>query len=255
MTSVPTSLLGAWRPLNGIPPEQLRDARLQAHWAIQAVASVGHTLAEPQSDTSHTSMTWLDGAGLFVGVPGRDGYGAALRLRDLTLVVLDADRVTFGTLSLDGETLDDAMAWLGETIGVLSGRRPALELPTHDLPDHPTGRGQRFSMRDMAPLEQLVRWYSDAWLVEENLARSTPGAAPVRCWPHHFDIATLIEIDDDPQEGRSINLGMSPGDTHCEEPYFYVTPHPATAEKELPALHGGGVWHRKEWTGAMMPGE
>jgi hypothetical protein len=77
----------------------------------------------------------------------------------------------------------------------------------------------------------------------------------VRCWPHHFDIATLLP---GPAAGggaqqRTIGVGLSPGDASYGEPYWYVTPWPYPPPPEqLPALPGGGAWHRRGWFGAVL---
>jgi hypothetical protein len=52
-------------------------------------------------------------------------------------------------------------------------------------------------------------------------------------------------------KGRTIGVGMSPGDAGYRQPYFYVLPSPAPAGS-LPALKGGGTWNRKGWTGAVL---
>src|SRR4029079_7803840 len=75
-------------------------------------------------------------------------------------------------------------------------------------------------------------------------------ASDVRCWPHHFDIATLIT----PAEGKSVGVGLEPGDNYYDEPYFYVNMLPAPDAKALPdSLEGDGVWHTQEWIGAVLP--
>jgi hypothetical protein len=83
-----------------------------------------------------------------------------------------------------------------------------------------------------------------------------PGFAPVRCWPHHFDIATLELLDGaaaDPKHARSVSLGMSPGDASYAEPYWYVNPWPRPEGRPLPALPEGR-WHTESWFGAALLG-
>ena len=41
---------------------RLWNARLQLHWAAQAVAGVGRTLLAQRPDDSQTSFTWSEGA-------------------------------------------------------------------------------------------------------------------------------------------------------------------------------------------------
>jgi hypothetical protein len=81
------------------------------------------------------------------------------------------------------------------------------------------------------------------------------GWAEVRCWPHHFDLGTLISVEssDDTSSGRSIGAGMSPGDNWYPEPYFYVNPHGlAQVPEERPTLASGGHWHTEGWFGAVL---
>jgi hypothetical protein len=75
-------------------------------------------------------------------------------------------------------------------------------------------------------------------------------ASEVRSWPHHFDIATLIV----PAEGKSIGVGLEPGDQYYDEPYFYVNMYPLPQASSLPdSLDGNGIWHTTEWIGAVLP--
>jgi hypothetical protein len=78
----------------------------------------------------------------------------------------------------------------------------------------------------------------------------------VRCWPHHFDLATLITVTaakETAESIRSVGVGLSPGDEHYGEPYFYVTPWPYPDPKKLPPLPEIGRWHTKNFTAAVLP--
>ena len=50
----------------------------------------------------------------------------------------------------------------------------------------------------------------------EGLVAVTPHASEVRCWPHHFDIATLIEVvgATGAEPAHTIGAGMGPGDQY-----------------------------------------
>jgi hypothetical protein len=98
--------------------------------------------------------------------------------------------------------------------------------------------------------EQLAIWYSNSAAALEAIVSATPGASPIRCWPHHFDIATLIEV----APGKAINLGMDPGDDYWREPYFYasMSPPPDAAAPRA-ELAGNGLWHTRDWIGAVLP--
>ena len=111
------------------------------------------------------------------------------------------------------------------------------------MPHHPVADGASFSLRDAEAFEELSRCYAEA----ARLLRAIDD--DVRCWPHHFDIATLLELGG----GKSIGAGLSPGDESCGEPYWYVNHHPATTRRDLLPLAGGGSWHTEGWVGATLP--
>ena len=76
-------------------------------------------------------------------------------------------------------------------------------------------------------LAALSRWYGAAAEVLEAVRAKhgdlKPGPGPVRCWPHHFDIAVLVRLEEGAAESvRSIGVGCAPGDENYPEPYFYV---------------------------------
>lgn len=60
-------------------------------------------------------------------------------------------------------------------------------------------------------------------------------------WPEHFDIAIEMGRED---KGLRANYGMSPGDEHHPQPYFYVGPWTAKPEGEL--------WNGNGFTGAEI---
>jgi len=249
--------MSSWSLLGPVAPAGLAHARDTVHWAMQIVAAAGATLTKPQSDASHTNLEWLGSVRAFAGVEGPDRYRAALRLTHMRLWVLGAGERVVDELPLVGRTMGEGLEWLG---GALARARrvpaSALVLPKHELPDHPLAHGATFDVRALGPaLEALAEWYANSDLLLRALARETPGASPVRVWPHHFDIATLIAVDPtekDSEKRRTIGVGTSPGDTSYAEPYLYVTPWPRPKERSLPPIEGGGVWHETGWFGAVL---
>ncbi|HYX23808.1 MAG TPA: hypothetical protein VFC23_06615, partial [Thermoanaerobaculia bacterium] len=162
-------------------------------------------------------------------------------------------------LPLEGHTLDAAYEWLRVEVERLLGRplEKPLERPGEDFPAHPVGSGTPFSTAGPA-FAEVGRYFADADRVLRALADRNRGASPVRCWPHHFDVATLILLDSqvnagsDPEKARSIGVGLSPGDGAIAEPYFYVLPWPAPPTDALPRLAGGGRWQTAGWVGAVL---
>jgi hypothetical protein len=216
-----------WTKLGTVEPKTLAPSRVVLHWAAQLPSAVGATLGPPKEDSSHTALTWNSGTLVC--------QDAALRLADLTLLARGAE------MPLGDKTLADALAWLGEKFG------KKMERPVHELPEHPIGKGAAFPGAARAAYGELAHWFANASLVLEAVRASRKGASPVRCWPHHFDIATLITIDDK----RSIGVGLSPGDATYAEPYLYVAPWPYPERSTLPAL-ANASWHIAGWTGAVL---
>lgn len=236
------------------PPRELSDAREQLHWAAQVLVGVAAAHAQPAPDDGHTSLTWDRGSQTLLTQPveGARRLQAGLRLPDLTLVLRYVGEGAGAELPLAGHTLADGYAWMESAIG-LEG---ALPRRTDEMPGHRVGRGAAFDA-DSAALAELGRWYGSAELVLQEVRKGNAGAGPVRIWPHHFDIATLMALDPeaDPEHARSIGVGMTPGDASYAQPYFYVLPWPAPQATEFPPLQGGGNWHREGWVGAVLIGE
>jgi hypothetical protein len=225
--------------------QALAEARLAAHWAAQLAAAAGASLLPRAADDSHTSLQWHDGA--LVGAPV-GARRAGLRIWDLTLLVLSGDHVA-DSLPLVGRSFEQGLGWLAQK---LDG---ALARPAHELPAHPVGDGEPFPAVSREALTELAAWFGSADSVLSSLVPTTPHASPVRCWPHHFDIATLIALDpkDTPAEkARTIGVGLSPGDTSYGEPYWYVTPWPYPPAENLPPLPASARWHTEGWVGAVL---
>lgn len=247
--------MATWIPLNTLAPERLKEARLQLHWAAQIVATVGYSFVPPADDWSHVSLTGhIDASGYMLvsrPVAARGGFRIGLRLGDLTLVLLNEANEIRHTYALTGHTLEEGFDWLQKVTAPVTAT--ALARPAHELPDHSVGKGRAFNAADREAFALLASWYTNATPTLEAFASSQAGAGPVRCWPHHFDIATLWawDLDKDPEEGRSIGVGFMPGDTTYPVPYIYVTPWPHPESLPVPALNAGH-WHTENWFGAVL---
>ncbi|MDJ0851848.1 MAG: hypothetical protein QNK04_26005 [Myxococcota bacterium] len=164
------------------------------------------------------------------------------------------------TIALGGKTLQQATDALTDAIRALGVGVPGAGLtrPAYDLPDYPLAHGAPFTRAEGshgADLEALARWYENAHRSFEALAARTPGASAVRCWPHHFDLATLVTLETDAkgEATRTVGVGLSPGDDSYAEPYWYVSPWPYPKEtaSTLPPLPHGATWHSDGFTSAI----
>lgn len=246
--------------LGAVDPQKLTEARLRAHHAAQWLARVAMALIEPKQDHSHTNLGWLDNQNAFETHEFSGHWRLRLHVPDLTLSLRDGGG-DGPSLALAGKTDDDVKAWMGDQLAGLGidAARVFEPLP-YVMPAHAVERGAAYEIADLRQeLAEIAAWFgfADAQLESVRAAHMqiNPGPSPVRTWPHHFDLATLISLDaSDPESARSIGAGFSPGDEHYDEPYFYVTPWPYPDAKDLPDVTRVGRWHREGFTAAIATG-
>ena len=240
-----------------MPPTDLGGIRLELHHAVQMLASFGQTLLDSQPDDSHRSMVWSGPDVAFSTSPldSEPTLRVTVAPANLTASV-HGDSGVLVSRSLVGLTPDEAYAWLeSELAGALGRDGLQLGRPEYDMSPRETENGEPFAGTPAAVLVELEAWFDNAAGVLDELVAQDASATPVRCWPHHFDIATLLVLDPEigPTEGRSVGVGFSPGDEATPQPYWYVTPNPDPGTYDLPDLPGG-YWNTEGWFGAVLPG-
>lgn len=241
-----------WRELHPDRARVLTDARLQVHHAAQIVTAMGISYLPKQSDDSHTNLGWIESISALASHPvhGASSIQLAVGLHPLTLLLIESGETT-ASYALDGRTVNEAAAWVTSGISKRGLDVSAFTLGKHyTIPFHPVGDSAPFNASDEQAFDQLAAWFSDSAQLLEALVVTTPNSAPVRCWPHHFDIATITEV----APGKTVGFGMEPGDVYYAEPYFYVNMYPFPRAAPTSKLPGGGSWHSHEWIGAVLPG-
>jgi hypothetical protein len=250
---------GNWRPLATPDLAPLAEARLQAHYAAQWLARAARAFVRPEPDDSHTSLGWEDALDGFATLPLATGRRLALRLRDLTLTLLeDGVEGPASFFSLIGGSDREG----GERLKTLlraRGLDPAgLDAPSpYAMPAHALAEGGVYGGAHVETyLAQIADWFANANISiakvrEGALARGLAASAP-RCWPHHFDLATSTSFAFSGGDKIAyIGAGLSPGDHFYNEPYFYVSIYPAPVSRALPPLPALGHWHDKEFFAAI----
>ncbi|MBW4523084.1 MAG: hypothetical protein KME16_25885 [Scytolyngbya sp. HA4215-MV1] len=246
----------SWKTLTASP--SLTESRLQLHYAIQFIAATGAALAEPLPDYSHTSLEWQPDLALFTGVfiRSQQSFRIAIEPIRLTLMVLDQQNQTIASLPLSGKRLTDGLDWLKQEIANLGKNADAiqfLDYPPDDFPDHAIAHGAPFQSTADLTLSALVNYYANTHSLIQAIVNTTAKASAMHIWPHHFDMASLITLPG-MKEGSplTVGVGVSPGDTSYNEPYWYVSPYPYPELTNLPALEGKGFWHTQHWVGAVL---
>jgi hypothetical protein len=244
---------------NSVPASDLIGPSLELHWAAQLLASAGQTFAEIRPDDSHRAMAWDTHRRAFVSSPfaGAYPFRVGLRPEDLTLLLLDRTDEPLSVFPLSGTTLDEGYEWL--TLGMatyMGGAPPVIERPEFGIPEHAVGHGAPFSSPIGPEFAAMGSLFDGAHDLLSELLAEDPDASPIRCWPHHFDIATLLTVEttEDGDASKTVGVGFAPMGGGYESWYWYVTPWPYPADSALPSLSSAGEWHTEGWTGAVLTG-
>ena len=250
-----------WTPLRGIDQRRLSEACLQAHYAVQWLARASRAYVPPQPDDQHTNVGWDRALGGFTTHPLKDGAWLSLKITDLTLALhVGEGNMHAQSFSLDGRSDAQARQWLSEQLGARGLDAHALDAPSpYEMPAHAVSQGAAYGPAGLADaLAELAAWFGNAEHSLASIQRQMIGrklaASPLRCWPHHFDLATLTTL---PARNAgatgSVGAGLSPGDEYYDEPYFYVSVYPEPDPAALPSLPMLGHWHLRDFMAAIAP--
>jgi hypothetical protein len=243
-------MAGDWSGLRQPAPGALTGAREVAHCAVQWATKAARANLPAAPDDSHSALSWDAGMGALESASLPWGTRVGVQLGLLELIVTQDGKAE--TLALDGCTTGTVNDWLDLKLAA-RGLKPAsaAKLP-YEVAHRP--------LKNDPGLAALAGWFAAAAEVLEEVRAKTasirPGPGPVRCWPHHFDIAVLVSFDAGGGESaRSIGIGVSPGDQYYPQPYAYVSPYPAPRNPKLPALPPAGHWHTRDFFAAVATGE
>ena len=212
-------------------PTALAAARALAHRAVQWPARAARANLEPVPDDSHTSLSWDPIMAALLSQPLKGGARVGLRLAVHELVFTKGKHTE--ACALAGKPDAEAGEWLDARLAA-EGLKPASEVKlSYDMPPTLFARPA-----DEAPrLAALAVWFAaGAELLEElrkKYQRLKPG--PVRCRPHHFDIASVVELGG----GRAIGIGLSPGDELLRPALLLPEPVSETGDRKPAAAPAG----------------
>ena len=247
----------AWRALRGsVDQDRFGEGRMQAYCAAQWLARVARAYLPARAGDAHTNLGWDDALGGLTTHALPDGRRLGLRIADLTLLLPHtASGDVWSAFPLNGQNDADARAWLGEKMSAIGLKLSALDAsPPYEMPAHAIARGAAYAAGELNEfLGELSTWYSNAnavlGAIRQQIAAQNLNAPPVRCWPHHFDLGTLVTIE----TGHTMGHRILAGDEYYEEPYFYVSMYPHPDFMTLPSLPSIGHWHSKDFSAAIAP--
>jgi len=251
--------MNVWQAIATCNPDTLIESRLQLHYAVQFIAATGAALAEPLPDYSHTSLSWNPHLKAFVGpmIQSAQPFHVAIDPITFTLMVLDQQAEQIATLPLHEKTMAEGLTWLQQEIAKRNQDSSSvvfLDYPPDDFPAHALAQGGRFEAGSEASRRELASYFHNTHALLQYVILAFEEVSEVHIWPHHFDIATLITLPKtQTDQTLTIGVGLSPGDTSYNEPYWYVSPYPYPEATNLPAIAGDGFWHTQHWVGAVLP--
>lgn len=208
-----------------VNPKSFADSRIQLHWASQLLSAAADAKMEKTEDDSHSNLGWDANRKELVG-----RAGCNIDVANLRLIYHEH------SLELTGSTLPQATHWLAGRL------RADIELRDYDMPSHAVANGAPFTA-EPAHLLAIAEWLT---LGQNTFADQNE----LRVWPHHFDMGFWFPGT---VSGRSIGGGLSLGDQHYAQPYFYLNPYGIDRPDELPRL-SRGRW-TPHWFGAVLIAE
>jgi hypothetical protein len=75
---------------------------------------------------------------------------------------------------------------------------------------------------DPAAAAELASWFDLGWRALDAVVDGAREPTALQLWPEHFDAGCSVVVGPGPDDRA--NLGASPGDDACPEPYLYVGP-------------------------------
>jgi hypothetical protein len=252
----------SWKELGATAPSKMTEAHLQPYQLAQWLARFARGYLEARPDDSHTSLNWRRDLGMMTtGAAANAAGDIALGLspQDLTLALLVDGKVA-DEAAMHGREDARAGDWLGEKLTALGLDPKVLDAPSpYDIPPSPYVDGAHYDQRKHAgALAELRRYLDNASLALEAVIAAhsdiQPGPSPARLWPHHFDIATTIALEEgDFETARSIGAGLAVPDTMCTEFYLYAYPWPNASLTALKDLGPIAKYQHEGFTGALLP--
>ncbi|MEQ9300849.1 MAG: DUF5996 family protein [Cyclobacteriaceae bacterium] len=248
--------MNKWKRIKGVDREVLRDTRKTLHQTVQIVSAFPRHLLPHDPTDGTASLEWNPEDKALQSIPVPNSHDLEMRsglsFKDFLLTIKYAD-MSCDKFHILGKSVNAGMDWLKRELKKMAFASESLTL---DLPYEIESYDNAASlMVNKRACKEYARLYGNTFQALSELVDNFPEAHDIRCWPHHFDLATLIPVgtDDKGEITKSIGVGLSPGDEGVEEPYLYVNVWP-DIELEVLQQHvlPAGRWNTEGWSGAVL---
>ncbi|MFY0593840.1 hypothetical protein [Roseivirga sp.] len=254
------SIKSNWSLLSSEDPKSLAPAIEQIHRGVQFIAMAGKHYVKNVPDDSHTNLRWLPREEVLAGnwIRERNGnFRFAIRSKDLTLIVYNANMEPASTFALNGKTNEEALVWVKEQLTSFGKDAALMKMDIHyDIPPHETDNGSPYQFQNATRFAETAKHRANSDLALAYFAKAYKTASTVRTWPHHFDHGVYIPMvfDDAGNATKSFSIGMGIPDPASDEPYYYITTWSKAGDNEyknLPPLPSG-EWISAPFNGAVL---
>jgi len=221
-----SSIYKYWQPLSLIYTKEMADTFRLIHQACQFIAITSKSVFPPRYDDSHTTFFWNYNNNCFVSEWMH--FEKTFRL-EVDPVKLRINIVNYGgeelaSLKMIGRTRKEVYGQLRQMLTTAGIKVEHFATDMHyDLPEHSVFKGGKYLIINKDLNQEISKYYSNAYLVLNNLKGMMPASEEIRCWPHHFDITFDNKINyPDSDNYYVLTSGFSPSDGILEKPFFYV---------------------------------
>ena len=241
-----------WQYIDVVDPSSLHAARVQLHHAVQLPAMLARSYSPTHPEDEFGSLLWSHEAGGVVSQTFNTQWQANLDFKSMKLGLLKAG-MAVQSLELEGSSLHSAVERLRD---ILSAQGMNGSLLSTDLPyEIPQYKLDYLFKPDGLENERthFAHLFANCSLLLDQLSSQYAGVSDQRCWPHHFDLAAVMVLNERPANETqfTIGWGFSPGDEQHPQPYFYVNCWPYPEVKDLPDLPYGH-WNTEGWVGTVL---
>lgn len=230
------------------------QADQQLHRLCQIIAKANRAYISAKDDDSHTNLGFNPNRDRIEGrwIETENGkIKLILRLTDVCFLWMDENGNDLQTVSTGKKHIVEIEHQLKKGLintGLDSSR--LLEPLHYKIPKY-SFLHQPVALLSRLALNEWMHWRGLANESCEYLLKSFNQNLEIRIWPHHFDTAIYMDLN----EKYGIGFGMAMKDDMVGSPYFYTTCFPKSGEADYSGIKelDHGRWIVQKWNGAVLP--